>query len=307
VGAKGDTAIFFGLSATGKTTLSTDPERLLIGDDEHGWTEDNIFNFEGGCYAKTINLSEIKEPDIFHSIKAGALVENVKFFPGTNKINFDDASITENTRVSYPLYHIANRKEPSIGNIPKNIFFLTCDAFGILPPISLLTPAQAMYQFISGYTAKIAGTETGITEPRPTFSACFGAPFLPLHPFTYAHMLGEKMKAHKVNVWLVNTGWTGGAYGVGSRIKLGYTRAMIKAALDGSLASADMKKEPVFGFSIPLECKGVPKNILEPQKAWQNEKAFDEKRRFLAQLFIKNFEHYSAQVSQEIRDASPKI
>jgi phosphoenolpyruvate carboxykinase (ATP) len=307
IGAKGDTAIFFGLSGTGKTTLSTDPERLLIGDDEHGWTEDNIFNFEGGCYAKTIKLSETSEPGIFHSIKAGALVENVKFFPGTNKVNFDDASITENTRVSYPIYYIANSKEPSIGNIPKNIFFLTCDAFGVLPPISLLTPAQTMYQFISGYTAKIAGTETGITEPRPTFSACFGAPFLPLHPFMYAHMLGEKMKAHKVNVWLVNTGWAGGAYGDGTRIKLGYTRAMIKAALDGKLSDSNMKKELVFGFSIPLECEGVPKNILEPQKAWRNEKAFDEKRTFLAQLFIKNFERYSAEVSQEIRDAGPKI
>jgi phosphoenolpyruvate carboxykinase (ATP) len=307
VGAKGDTAIFFGLSGTGKTTLSTDPERLLIGDDEHGWSENNIFNFEGGCYAKTINLSEIKEPCIFHSIKTGALAENVKFFPGTNKINFDDASITENTRVSYPLYFIANHKEPSIGNCPENIFFLACDAFGILPPISLLTPAQAMYQFISGYTAKIAGTESGITEPRPTFSACFGAPFLPLHPFKYAHLLGEKMKNHQVNVWLVNTGWTGGAYGDGTRIKLGYTRAMIKAALDGRLANGEMKKEPVFGFNIPLQFEGVPKNILEPQKAWQSENEFDEKRRFLAQLFIKNFEAYFDQVSQETRAASPKI
>jgi phosphoenolpyruvate carboxykinase (ATP) len=306
-GAGGDTAIFFGLSGTGKTTLSTDPERLLIGDDEHGWTEDNIFNFEGGCYAKTINLSETNEPGIFQAIKAGALVENVKNFPGSNKINFDDASITANTRVSYPLYYIANSKEPSMGNIPKNIFFLTCDAFGVLPPISLLTPAQAMYQFISGYTAKIAGTETGITELRPTFSACFGAPFLLLHPFTYAHMLGEKMKTHKVNVWLVNTGWTGGTYDDGSRIKLSYTRTMIKAAIEGRLADADMKSEPVFGFNIPLECAGVPKNILEPQKTWQNEKAFDEKRRFLAQLFIKNFEHYWAEVSQEIRDAGPEI
>ena len=216
MGNDGDTAIFFGLSGTGKTTLSADPKRKLIGDDEHGWTEDNIFNFEGGCYAKCINLTEEKEPEIFNAIRPGALVENVRFFPGTNKINFDDASITENTRVSYPLHFISNALEPSIGDLPKNIFFLTCDAFGILPPISKLTPGQAMYQFISGYTAKVAGTETGITEPKPTFSACFGAPFFPLHPGKYAQMLGNKMQKHKVNVWMINTGWTGGPYGVGN-------------------------------------------------------------------------------------------
>ena len=307
VGPKGETAIFFGLSGTGKTTLSTDPERQLIGDDEHGWTEDSVFNFEGGCYAKMINLFEEKEPEIFQAIRAGALVENVNFYPGTNKINFNDSSITENTRASYPLHYITNSKKPSIGAIPKNIFFLTCDAFGVLPPISRLTPAQAMYQFISGYTAKIAGTETGITEPKPTFSACFGAPFLPLHPSKYAQMLGEKMKKHNVNVWLINTGWTGGEYGVGKRIPLSYTRAMIKAVLEQKLENATMRREPVFGWDMPVECPGVEKNILNPQKAWQSENAFDEKRKFLAQLFIKNFERYAADVPAEIKDAGPKL
>jgi phosphoenolpyruvate carboxykinase (ATP) len=310
VGSKDDIAIFFGLSGTGKTTLSADPSRQLIGDDEHGWDEDSIFNFEGGCYAKTINLSEEKEPDIFHAIKPGALVENVKFYPGTNIINFEDSSITENSRVSYPLHFILNAKEPSIAGVPKNIFFLTCDAYGVLPPIAKLTPAQAMYQFISGYTAKIAGTETGITEPKPTFSACFGAPFLPLHPSRYAEMFGEKMKKHKVKVWLVNTGWVGGSYGEGgegSRIKLSYTRAMITAALHGELDTVPMEKEPVFGLSIPMECPRVPKNILNPQKLWQNKEAFDEKRKFIVQLFNKNFERYANNVTEEIRAAGPKI
>lgn len=310
VGSNEDVAIFFGLSGTGKTTLSADPARQLIGDDEHGWAEDSVFNFEGGCYAKTINLSEEKEPEIFHAIRPGALVENVQFFPGTNKINFEDGSITENTRVSYPIHFIANAKKPSIGGIPKNIFFLTCDAYGVLPPIARLTPAQAMYQFISGYTAKIAGTETGITEPKPTFSACFGAPFLPLHPYVYAEMFGGKMKKHKVKVWLVNTGWIGGSYGEageGSRIKLSYTRAMITAALHGELNKVPMEKEPVFGLNIPMQCPRVPKNILNPQKLWQNKDAFDEKRKFLAQLFNKNFERYESNVTEEIKTAGPKI
>jgi phosphoenolpyruvate carboxykinase (ATP) len=234
MGVKEDTAIFFGLSGTGKTTLSADPDRKLIGDDEHGWTADNIFNFEGGCYAKTINLTEEKEPEIFNAIRPGALLENIIFYPGSNRINFDDASITENTRVSYPLDYISNALEPSIGGLPKNIFFLTCDAFGVLPPIARLTPGQAMYQFISGYTAKVAGTEAGVTEPKPTFSACFGAPFLPLHPGKYAKMLGDKMQEHKVNVWMINAGWTGGPHGIGNRMKLKYTRAMITAALEGN-------------------------------------------------------------------------
>jgi phosphoenolpyruvate carboxykinase (ATP) len=307
MGKDGDTAIFFGLSGTGKTTLSADPDRKLIGDDEHGWTEDGIFNFEGGCYAKTINLTEEKEPEIYQAIRPGALVENVTFFPGTNKINFDDSSITENTRVSYPLHFISNAIEPSIGGLPKNIFFLTCDAFGVLPPISKLTPGQAMYQFISGYTAKVAGTEAGVTEPKPTFSACFGAPFLPLHPGKYAQMLGSKMEKHKVNVWLINTGWTGGPYGTGNRMKLKYTRAMITAALESKLDNAEYETHPVFGMAIPKDCPGMPKEVLNPRSTWADAVAYDEKAKYLAGLFIKNFEKYAAGVSEEIISAAPKI
>ncbi len=307
MGDSGDTAIFFGLSGTGKTTLSADPKRKLIGDDEHAWTSDNIFNFEGGCYAKTINLTKEKEPEIFNAIRPGALVENVTFFPGTNKINFDDASITENTRVSYPLHFISNALEPSIGRLPKNIFFLTCDAFGVLPPISRLTAGQAMYQFISGYTAKVAGTELGVTEPKPTFSACFGAPFLPLHPGKYAQMLGEKMQQHKVNVWMINTGWTGGPYGVGNRMKLNYTRAMISAALEGTLNNVEMDTHPVFGVAIPKECPQVPAELLNPRNTWADKAAYDEKASYLASLFIRNFEKYADGVSSEILAASPRI
>jgi len=307
MGEDGDTAIFFGLSGTGKTTLSADPKRKLIGDDEHGWTEENIFNFEGGCYAKCINLSEEKEPEIFHAIRSGALVENVVFFPGTNKINFEDASITENTRVSYPLDYICNAKEPAIGNLPKNIFFLTCDAFGVLPPISKLTPGQAMYQFISGYTAKVAGTETGITEPRPTFSACFGAPFMPLHPAVYAHMLGCKMQKHETNVWLINTGWTGGPYGVGRRINLSYTRAMITAALENKFDQIEFNNHPVFGIAVPKECPGVPSDILDPRSTWVNKDAYDEKAKYLATLFVRNFEKYASGVNEEVLAAAPNL
>ncbi len=306
MGEAGDTAIFFGLSGTGKTTLSADPNRKLIGDDEHAWTSDNIFNFEGGCYAKTINLTEEKEPEIFNAIRPGALVENVTFFPGTNKINFDDASITENTRVSYPLNFISNALEPSIGGLPKNIFFLTCDAFGVLPPISKLTPGQAMYQFISGYTAKVAGTELGVTEPKPTFSACFGAPFLPLHPGKYAEMLGKKMQEHKVNVWMINTGWTGGPYGTGSRMKLKYTRAMITAALEGELNPVQFEEDPIFGVAIPKECPNVPAEILNPVNTWADKTAFAGKAKYLAGLFVKNFEKYASGVSAEILSAAPK-
>jgi len=306
MGEKGDTAIFFGLSGTGKTTLSADPNRKLIGDDEHAWTDDNIFNFEGGCYAKTINLTKDKEPEIYNAIKPGALLENVTFFPGTNRVNFDDASITENTRVSYPLYFISNALEPSIGGLPKNIFFLTCDAFGVLPPIAKLTPGQAMYQFISGYTAKVAGTEAGVTEPKPTFSACFGAPFLPLHPGKYAKMLGEKMQKHKVNVWMVNTGWTGGPYGTGNRMKLQYTRQMISAALDGKLDGVFYETDPVFGMSIPMTCPNVPAEVLNPKNTWADKKAYDEKAKHLAGLFVKNFEKYADGVSAEILAAAPR-
>ena len=306
MGAAGDTAVFFGLSGTGKTTLSADPNRKLIGDDEHGWTDDGIFNFEGGCYAKTINLTEEKEPEIFHAIRPGALVENVVFCPGSNEIDFDNGSITENTRVSYPLHFISNAMEPSIGGLPKNIFFLTCDAFGVLPPVSRLSAEQAMYQFISGYTAKVAGTETGVTEPKPTFSACFGAPFLPLHPGKYAKMLGEKMKAHDVNVWMINTGWTGGPYGVGSRMKLKYTRAMITAALEGKLDNVEYHQDPFFGMSIPASCPDVPTELLDPRNTWSDKNAYDEKAKYLASLFVKNFSKYADGVTADILAAAPK-
>lgn len=305
-GQQGDTAIFFGLSGTGKTTLSADPARELIGDDEHGWTNDNIFNFEGGCYAKTIHLTEEKEPEIFRAIRPGALVENVRFFPGTNQINFEDSSITENTRVSYPLSFISNAAEPSVGSLPKHIFFLTCDAFGVLPPIARLNPGQAMYQFISGYTAKVAGTEAGVTEPKPTFSACFGAPFLPLHPGRYAEMLGQKMQENNVQVWMINTGWTGGPYGVGSRMKLKYTRAMISAALEGKLDDVELHPHSVFGVAIPASCPGVPTEVLDPRSTWADPVAYDEKATYLAGLFVKNFEKYAAGVTPEILAAAPK-
>ncbi len=306
VGEKGDTAIFFGLSGTGKTTLSADPQRKLIGDDEHGWTSDAVFNFEGGCYAKVIDLSEEKEPEIFHAIRPGALVENTTYVDGTNKIDFASKKITENTRVSYPLHFISNALEPSIGKTPKNIFFLTADASGVMPPISKLTPAQAMYQFISGYTAKVAGTEAGVTEPKSTFSACFGAPFLPLHPGQYAEMLGKKMRENDVKVWLINTGWSGGSYGVGSRIKLAYTRAMITAALNGELENVQYDIQPTFGYAMPTTCPGVPSEILNPRNTWNDKAAYDAKAKSLAGEFVKNFEKYAAGVSAEILSAAPK-
>ncbi|MBI1781437.1 MAG: phosphoenolpyruvate carboxykinase (ATP) [Sphingobacteriales bacterium] len=307
MGCDGDTAIFFGLSGTGKTTLSADPNRKLIGDDEHGWNETSVFNFEGGCYAKTIDLSEEKEPEIYNAIRPGALVENISFYEGTNKIDFSSKAITENTRVSYPLHFISNALEPSIGNTPKNIFFLTCDAYGVLPPISCLTPGQAMYQFISGYTAKVAGTEAGVTEPKSTFSACFGAPFLPLHPAKYAEMLGKKMKENNVNVWLVNTGWTGGPYGIGNRMKLSYTRAMISAALEGKLSKVAFETMPVFELNIPKECPNVPVEILNPGNTWADKDAYDNAAKNLAQQFIKNFEKYTSGVTSEILEAAPKF
>jgi len=307
MGDEGDTAIFFGLSGTGKTTLSADPKRHLIGDDEHGWTADSVFNFEGGCYAKTINLSEEKEPEIFRAIRAGALVENVTFLKDSNKIDFSSKSITENTRVSYPLSYISNALEPSIGKTPKNIFFLTADANGILPPISKLSTGQAMYQFISGYTAKVAGTEAGVTEPKSTFSACFGAPFLPLHPGQYAEMLGNKMKENNVNVWMINTGWSGGPYGIGQRIKLGYTRAMITAALDGKLDNVEYEAHPVFGVMVPKECPGVPSEVLSPRNTWTDKSEYDAKAKSLAQQFIKNFEKYANGVNAETLAATPKV
>jgi phosphoenolpyruvate carboxykinase (ATP) len=306
MGNEGDVAVFFGLSGTGKTTLSADPARKLIGDDEHGWTNDSVFNFEGGCYAKTIDLSEEKEPEIFRAIKPGALVENIGFIDGTNEIDFSFKGITENTRVSYPLHFISNAIEPSIGGLPKNLFFLTCDAYGVLPPISKLSPGQAMYQFISGYTARVAGTEAGVTEPKSTFSACFGAPFLPLHPGKYAAMLGEKMKAHDVNVWMINTGWSGGSYGVGNRMKLSYTRAMISAALNGDLDNVEMTVHPVFGMLMPTSCPNVPVEMLNPRNTWKDPNAYDTTAHKLAKEFINNFEKYAAGVTPEILAAAPK-
>ncbi len=306
-GSNGDTAVFFGLSGTGKTTLSADRERRLIGDDEHGWDDKGIFNFEGGCYAKCIHLKEEKEPDIFHAIRRGAMIENAMFFPNTNSVNYDDASITENTRVSYPLDFIPGAILPSVGKIPSNIFFLTCDAFGILPPVSRLTPEQAMYQFISGYTAKIAGTEAGITEPRSTFSACFGAPFLPLHPAIYAKMLGEKIRKHQVRVWLINTGWCGGPYGKGERIPLAHTRTIIRAILSGKLGNCNWKVHPVFRFAVPDSCPGLPEQILNPESAWKNPLEYQAKAKELAMRFIENFRQYERLAPDEIRWGAPEV
>ena len=306
-GEDGNTAVFFGLSGTGKTTLSADPGRRLIGDDEHGWTDGGVFNFEGGCYAKCINLNEEKEPEIFNAIHHGALVENTVYFDGTRTINFEDSSITENTRVSYPLYHIGNALQPSVGKQPDHIFFLTCDAFGVLPPIAKLSTGQAMYQFISGYTAKIAGTEADVTEPIPTFSACFGAPFMPLHPGKYAAMLGKKMEENNVQVWLINTGWTGGPYGQGHRIKLAYTRAMITAAMNGLLETEEYENHPVFGIQIPRRCPGVPVNLMNPRYTWADRNAYDRQAKKLAGLFIENFKKYTSGVSPEVIRAAPKF
>lgn len=307
MGRAGDTAIFFGLSGTGKTTLSADRSRRLIGDDEHGWDSKGIFNFEGGCYAKCIHLKEENEPDIFRAIRSGALLENIGFFPGTNRVNYDDNSKSENTRVSYPLDYIPGSVTPSMGRMPSNIFFLTCDAFGVLPPVSRLTVEQAMYQFISGYTAKIAGTEAGITEPKPTFSACFGAPFLPLHPGFYAKMLGEKIREQEVHVWLINTGWSGGAYGKGERIPLSYTRAIVSAILEGKLGNCNWKVHPVFHFAMPETCPGIPDKLLNPEFSWKNPIEYRLKARELAAHFIENFKKYENQVSGEILRGAPEV
>ncbi len=305
VGDNGETAIFFGLSGTGKTTLSADPSRNLIGDDEHGWTPDNsIFNFEGGCYAKVINLCQENEPDIFGAIKPGALLENV-IMSENGEVDFADTSITQNTRVSYPIYHINNIQTPSLGHNPKNIFFLTADAFGVLPPISKLTPGQAAYHFISGYTAKVAGTEEGINEPTPNFSACFGAPFMPLHPTKYAEMLSAKMKETGVNVWLINTGWTGGPYGVGSRMKLKYTRAMIASALEGKLEKIEFEKHPIFNLMMPKTCENVPTEVLNPRDTWKDKDAYDTKAKELAKSFRENFAKFETYANEEILSGAP--
>ncbi|MEP2774090.1 MAG: phosphoenolpyruvate carboxykinase (ATP) [Fulvivirga sp.] len=305
MGKDGDTAIFFGLSGTGKTTLSADPNRQLIGDDEHGWSDENtVFNFEGGCYAKVIDLSAEKEPDIYNAIKDGALLENV-VLKDDKSVDYKSGAKTENTRVSYPIYYINNIAEPSIGKNPKNIFFLTCDAYGVLPPISKLTPGQAAFHFISGYTAKVAGTEAGITEPVTAFSACFGAPFMPLHPTKYAEMLSKKMQEANVNVWLVNTGWSGGPYGVGSRMSLKITRSLITAALDGDLDDVSFIEHDVFGLMMPTTCPNVPEEVLSPRNTWDDKEAYDTKANALANAFNKNFEKFSDYANDEIMAAAP--
>lgn len=305
VGSKGDTAIFFGLSGTGKTTLSSDPERKLIGDDEHGWSEDKVFNFEGGCYAKCVNLSKENEPQIFNAIKFGALLENTRFYPDTSTVNYEDISVTENTRVSYPIYYIDNALSTSISGAPKNIFFLTCDAYGVFPPISRLNINQAMYYFISGYTAKVAGTEMGITEPVATFSACFGKAFLPLHPAKYAQLLGEKLKSNSINVWLINTGWIAGGSQKSKRIKLSYTRALIHAALNGELDHVKYEKIPYFDLEFPTSCRDIPYNVLNPRTSWEKPEDYDTAALELARKFIQNFNEYAEMATKEMIEAGP--
>lgn len=307
VGKNGDTALFFGLSGTGKTTLSTDPSRDLIGDDEHGWGEKGVFNFEGGCYAKCINLRSDTEPEIFKAIRHGALVENVGFHKGSDRIDFSDKTITENTRVSYPLDYLSHHAGSAPAAPPRHIFFLSCDAFGVLPPVSRLTHDQAMYQFLSGYTAKIAGTEAGINEPRATFSACYGAPFLPLDPGRYAAMLGEKIRASAVQCWLINTGWIGGGFPNGERIPLADTRAIVRAALSGALDAVAFSPDPVFGLDIPSGCPGVPREILKPREAWSDREAYDRQAEMLKSMFRNNFKLVGAPGGLDVSFASPAI
>lgn len=307
-GKEGDVSLFFGLSGTGKTTLSADPHRMLIGDDEHCWTNDGVFNIEGGCYAKAINLSEEKEPEIFQAIQFGTVLENVVFDPETHEVKYDRADITENTRAAYPIHYIPNSKVPCMGGHPQNIIFLTCDAFGILPPVSQLTPEQAMYHFISGYTAKVAGTEEGVKEPEATFSACFGAAFLVWHPSKYAELLAQKMSQHKAKAWLVNTGWSGGSYGTGgSRMKLSFTRAIIDAIHNGKLSQAPTVTDELFGFMIPTQCYGIPDKLLQPRNTWADKSAYDATADKLVRLFNKNFEKYREGSSEAIVNAGPKL
>jgi phosphoenolpyruvate carboxykinase (ATP) len=303
---EGTTSLFFGLSGTGKTTLSADPGRLLIGDDEHCWSDDGIFNIEGGCYAKMINLSAEQEPEIWSALKFGSVLENVIYNPQTRVVDFADTRITDNTRGAYPIEFIENAKLPCVGPHPTNVVFLTCDAFGVLPPVARLNPAQAMYHFISGYTAKVAGTEEGVTDPEATFSACFGAPFLVWHPTKYAEMLAEKLRHHNAPTWLVNTGWSGGGHGVGSRMKLKYTRAIIDAIHNGSLANAPTETDPVFGLEVPTLCEGVPSEILIPRNTWSDKAAYDRQANKVGALFRKNFEKYADKASAEVLAAAPK-
>ncbi len=305
VGADGSSAIFFGLSGTGKTTLSADSSRTLIGDDEHGWGDGGVFNFEGGCYAKTINLTREAEPEIYdlcHSF--GSIIENVVMDPDDRSLDFFDAALTENGRVSYDISAVPNASASGMADHPDNIMMLTCDAFGVLPPISLLTPDQAMYHFLSGYTAKVAGTERGLKEPAATFSTCFGAPFMPRHPTVYAKLLGDKMAAQGAKCWLVNTGWSGGAYGAGERMKIAYTRAMVNAALDGRLADAEMIPDPNFGVLVPQSCPGVPADVLNPRTTWSDPVAYDAQARDLVERFEKNFEQFEDQVTDSVKAAA---
>ena len=306
IGRDNDAALFFGLSGTGKTTLSADPERRLIGDDEHGWSDQGVFNIEGGCYAKCIKLSPEYEPQIFNAIRFGTVLENVVMNEATRTIDYDADALTENTRAAYPLEYIDGVVLPSVGNHPKNVVFLTCDAFGVLPPISKLTPNQAMYHFLAGYTAKVAGTEAGVTEPQATFSACFGAPFLPLPPERYATMLGERLATHNAACWLVNTGWSGGGVGVGARMNLKYTRAMVKAALDGALSDVGYTEDAVFGLAMPASCPQIPPKVLNPRTAWSDAAAYDIKAKELAGLFVKNFKQFES-VSSDVLAAGPKL
>jgi phosphoenolpyruvate carboxykinase (ATP) len=308
VGADGDVAIFFGLSGTGKTTLSADPERRLIGDDEHGWSDDGVFNFEGGCYAKVIKLSAEAEPDIYRTTEMfGTILENVVYDPNTRVIDLDDARKTENTRASYPLTSINNIVPEGRAGNPRNIIMLTADAFGVLPPVSRLSPEQAMYHFLSGYTAKVAGTERGVKEPEATFSTCFGAPFMVLHPGVYADLLGQKVAQHGAACWLINTGWSGGPYGVGQRMKIAHTRAMIRAILTGELAGVETTPDPTFGVAVPVSCPGVPAEVLQPRNTWADKEAYDRQAADLARRFNKNFEKYEAGVSESVRAVAPKI
>jgi phosphoenolpyruvate carboxykinase (ATP) len=306
-GDNDDVSLFFGLSGTGKTTLSADPRRALIGDDEHYWTDKGVFNIEGGCYAKCIDLSEEKEPEIYRAIRFGTVLENIVLDANTRVVDYTDDSLTENTRASYPIEYIDNAKIPCEGGHPKNIVFLTCDAFGVLPPVSKLSPEQAMYHFISGYTAKVAGTEVGVTEPQATFSACFGSPFLVWHPAKYAELLADQMRKFKADAWLVNTGWSGGAYGTGERMSLKYTRAIIDAVNDGTLVDAPTETDPVFGLEIPTKCPNVPDEILVPKNTWSDQGAFEKTAAKLAQLFADNFQKYTDHASEEIQAAGPNL
>jgi phosphoenolpyruvate carboxykinase (ATP) len=307
-GPGGDSAIFFGLSGTGKTTLSADSSRTLIGDDEHGWSDKGIFNFEGGCYAKVIRLSPEAEPEIYETTRRfGTILENVMIDVQSRRLDLDDDSLTENTRAAYPIAHIPNATRTGLGGHPENIIFLTADAFGVLPPITKLTPAQAMYHFLSGYTAKVAGTEKGVTEPKATFSTCFGAPFMAQRPGVYASLLGKKIAEHRANVWLINTGWSGGPYGIGQRMKIAYTRAMVNAALNGDLRDVSFTPDPIFGLHIPNTCPNVPQEVLIPRNTWEDKAAYDLQAKKLADMFAKNFKQFEADVPEEVRKAGPKL